>query len=222
MADRYERDSSSYDRALGFFDAVYGFSLTLLVTTIDVTGTATWESPYALISNNGGELLSFGISFIVIAVFWRNNHHMIGRLAALDGPTITANIVVMGLVVFIPFTTDAIGDPQLQQLALPTALYAVNVALCIIASVIMFQIAVSRGLTDNPVPKRVRKAQIIDGLSAPAVFLLSVPVTCWAVAIWQDSSAGKLFWLLLFITGPIIGRWSARIEAADTAVSADA
>lgn len=222
MADRYERDSSSYDRALGFFDAVYGFSLTLLVTTIDVTGTATWQSPYALISNNGGELLSFGISFIVIAVFWRNNHHMIGRLAALDGPTITANIVVMGLVVFIPFTTDAIGDPQLQQLALPTALYAVNVALCIIASVIMFQIAVSRGLTDNPVPKRVRKAQIIDGLSAPAVFLLSVPVTYWAVATWQDSSAGKLFWLLLVITGPIIGRWSARIEAADTAVSADA
>src|SRR5690625_4643627 len=135
MADRYERDSSSYDRALGRFDAVYGFCLPLLVNPIAVTGAGTWQSPYALISNNGGELLSFGISFIVIAVFWRNNHHMIGRLAALDGPTITANIVVMGLVVFIPFTTDAIGDPQLQQLALPTALYAVNVALCIIASV---------------------------------------------------------------------------------------
>src|SRR5699024_8899292 len=155
MADRYERDSSSYDRALGFFDAVYGFSLTLLVTTIDVTGTATWESPYALISNTGGELLSFGISFIVIAVFWRNNHHMRGPSAAPDGPTTTANSVVMGRRVFIPGTTYAIGDPQLQQLAPPTALYAVNVALCIIASVLMFQSAVSRGLTDTPVPKRV-------------------------------------------------------------------
>lgn len=221
MADRYERDSSSYDRALGFFDAVYGFSLTLLVTTIDVTGTATWENPYALVSNNGGELLSFGISFIVIAVFWRNNHQLIGRLAALDSHTITANIVVIGLVVFIPFTTDAIGDPQLQQLALPTALYALNVALCVIASVIMFQIAVGHGLTDAPVSKRVRRAQIIDGLMAPTVFLLSIPVTYWAVVTWHDSSAGKLFWLLLFVTGPISGRWAARIEAEEITERSD-
>ena len=71
MAERYPRDSSSYDRALGFFDAVYGFALTLLVTTIDITGSATWESPGALISSNGSQLFSFAISFIVIAMFWR-------------------------------------------------------------------------------------------------------------------------------------------------------
>src|SRR5699024_6272741 len=122
MTERYARDSSSYDRALGFFDAVYGFSLTLLVTTIDISDVSTWRSPGALVSSNGSQLLSFVISFIVIAVFWRNNHKMIARFAALDGATISANIVAMMFVVFIPFTTNAMGDPQLQNLALPTAL----------------------------------------------------------------------------------------------------
>ena len=32
------RDSSAYERGVGFFDAVYGFALTLLVTTIDSPG----------------------------------------------------------------------------------------------------------------------------------------------------------------------------------------
>src|SRR5699024_8824294 len=121
MAEKYERDTSSYDRALGFFDAVYGFSLTLLVTTIDITRISTWKSLGSLLSSNGSQLVSFAVSFVVIAVFWRQNHKLLAHLRGLDGVTIWANIVVMAFVVLIPFTTEAMGNPKLHNQALPTA-----------------------------------------------------------------------------------------------------
>src|SRR5699024_9822808 len=204
-------DTSNFDRALGFFDAVYGFALTLLVTTIDITNPAAWRSLDSLWSENGSQLLSFAISFVVSVLFWRANHQLIGRFAALDGVTIAANVVVMGFVVFIPFTTDAMGSPQLQELPLPTALYAFNVALAILAGVVMFQVALRRGLVEDALPPRARRAELLDSLVGPVVCRLSIPVTYWGGSRWGDASAGKLFWLLLLVLGPITGRWADRV-----------
>lgn len=211
MATRYERDTSNFDRALGFFDAVYGFALTLLVTTLDVSGTEPWRSVGSLLATNGSELLSFLISFVVIVVFWRRSHTLIGDFTALDSTTITANVVVMAFVVFIPFTTEAMGDPELQELPLPTVMYALNLGLAILATVVMYQIALSRGLVDNDDPPRARRAQLVDGLVPPLVLFASIPVTYLGVSVWGDSSAGKLFWLLLLVTGPVAGRTAERV-----------
>lgn len=38
-----------------------------------------------------------------------------------------------GLVIFIPFTTQGMSDPTTAELPLPTALYAVNMALEMLA-----------------------------------------------------------------------------------------
>ncbi|QGH68383.1 TMEM175 family protein [Pseudactinotalea sp. HY158] len=210
MAESYDKGSSSYDRALGFFDAVYGFALTLLVTTIDVSGGATWQSVGSLLGTNASQLASFAVSFVVIAVFWRQNHHLLERFDRIDGVTIWSNIAVMLFVVFIPFTTEAIGDPALRHLPLPTALYALNVAGAILASIAMYQIALRRGMVRSTLSRRGRRAQLLSALTRPAVFVLSVPVTYLAVEAWDTSTPGQLFWLLLLVTGPIAGRWAAR------------
>ncbi len=213
----YQRDTPAYIRGLGFFDAVYGFSLTLLVTTVDIKGTATWESVGSLVSTNSSQLLSFAISFAVIAAFWRKNHQALAKFTAIDGAVIVANIVVMAFVVFIPFTTEAMGDPKLQDLPLPTALYAVNIALALVASTVMFQIGARRGLLDQDLSRRARRALLLDELVAPAVFLISIPVTYWADAAWNEQSFGRLCWLALVVLGPLTGRWSSRIVEGETA-----
>lgn len=221
MDGRYERDTSSHDRALSFFDAVYGFSLTLLVVTIEVKGVGAWRSPEALLDAVGSQVLSFLISFAVIAVFWRKNHTAIGRFTALDNVTITLNIVAIGFVVLIPFTTRAIGDPRLSNLPLPTSVYALNVALAILASVVMQEVARHRGLVDVDQPPEVRRAHLLNVLSTPAVFLLSIPVAYLGAALWDDASVGRLFWLILLVTGPVAGRWARRVAARSLAESAD-
>lgn len=211
MTTRYERDTSNFDRAVGFFDAVYGFALTLLVTTIDITDVQAWQSLGNLLAADGLQLLSFLISFIVIVVFWRQNHAMIARFTALDSATILANVVVMAFVVFIPFTTEAMGHPDLQELPLPTAMYAFNVGAAIVASMVVHQVGWRHGLVDQDESPRARRARLLDALTAPVVFFASIPVTYLGVALWGDSSVGKLFWLLLVVIGPVSGRWADRV-----------
>lgn len=208
---RYERDTSNFDRAVGFFDAVCGFALTLLVTTIDVSEERTWRSVDSLISAQGTQLLSFLISFVVIVAFWRRNHAMVARFTALDSATVMANVVVMGLLIFIPFTTEAMGDPALQDLPLPTALYALNVGVAVLANIVMYQLALSRGLVEDEDPPPARKAQLVDALLKPLVMFASIPVTYLGVAVWGDSSAGKYFWLLLLVVSPFSGRYADQV-----------
>lgn len=210
MATRYERGTSNFDRPLGFFDAVYGFALTLLVTTIDVSDRQAWQSLDRLLADHGTELLSFLISFVVIVAFWRASHDMIGRFTALDPATILANVVVLGFVVLVPFATEAMGDPALQDLPLPTAIYAFIVGTALVASIVMYQIALSRGLVEEPEPPRVRRVRLLDAALMPAVMFASIPVTYLGVALWGDSSAGKLFWMLLIVLGPLSGRLTER------------
>ncbi len=219
MGNGYERDTSNFDRAVGFFDAVYGFSLTLLVTTIDVTDVQAWQSLGELLAADGTQLLSFLISFVVIVAFWRQNHAMIARFTALDSATITANVVVMAFVVFIPFTTEAMGHPDLQALALPTAMYAFNVGAAILAGTLVYQVGIRRGLVDQDEPPRARRAWTIDALTKPVVMFASIPVTYFGVALWGDSSAGKLFWLLLLVVGPVSGRWADRVAGRSRALA---
>ncbi len=213
MSERYAQDTSGYDRGLGFFDAVYGFALTLLVTTVDVTGRATWESPASFLDANGTQLASFAVSFVVIVAFWRQNHQMLARFRAIDGTVIVANVVVMAFVVFIPFTTDAMGDPDLADLALPTALYALNIALAVSASIVVFEVGRRRGLLDRRPSPAEHRAELIDALATPAVFLASIPVTYLAVDLWSDAAAGKWVWALLLVVKPLTGRRLDRITA---------
>src|SRR5690606_17575696 len=212
-ADRYERDTSNYDRALSFFDVVYGFSLTLLVTTLDVTDERAWRSPGELLRTNGSQAFSFALSFVVFVVFWRSNHALVARFTALDPPVIAANVVVAFFVVFIPFTTEAMGDPDLQDLALPTALYAVNVGLAVVANVVMFHVAVARGLVEDGEPPAARRARTLDALVVPAVMFASVPVTYLGVDRWGDATAGKLTWASLVVLGPLSARVAERRAA---------
>lgn len=84
----------------------------------------------------GGQLFGFVISFLVIflviAVFWRVNHTTWDRWSRIDARD-RRNLVAAGLVIFIPFTTQGMSDPTTAELPLPTALYAVNMALEMLA-----------------------------------------------------------------------------------------
>lgn len=213
MRQNFERDTPDFDRALAFFDAVYGFALTLLVVNIDVTGADTWSSVSALLSANGTQFTSFMISFVVIVAFWRKNHELVARMTGLDGSVMVANIVVIGFVVFLPFTTEAMGDPDLDHLALPTALYAFNVALAVIASVVMFQLALRHGLVSGDDPPAATRVEMWDALATPTVFLLSIPVTYAGVAMWGTTTLGKASWLLMFVVGPVSGMLASRAAA---------
>ncbi|MBK0418837.1 DUF1211 domain-containing protein [Leucobacter sp. CSA1] len=200
----FGRDRAEFDRGLGFFDAVYGFAITLLIANVDAPPADAWTDPGALLAHGlGSQLFGFVISFAVIALFWWTNTRLVGRLRGMDGAVIAANLVVAALVVLLPFTTQGISDPEISELPLPTALYAVNVAAAILAQTAMFEIARVRGLVAEDVPDAARWAVRLDVLAQVAVFAVSIPVAYLAGTDW-----GRLTWAALVVVGPVMGRWS--------------
>lgn len=200
------RGESEFDRGLSFYDAIYGFAATLLVTNIDAPAADDWRSLGALLSAPVvDQLVAFAISFIVIVVFWRVNVGLVRRLRGLDGPTNAINLVGVGLVILLPFTTQGISDAATTELPLPTAVYAVNVAAVSVAQIAMYQVARSRGLERVRTTTRANRVSLIDGLVTPVYFLASVPV-----ALLAGADAARWFWLGLAPVAVISGRWASR------------
>lgn len=170
----FHRDTLEFDRAVTFIDAIFGFSITLLVTTLQVPPAGAWTDLGSLLRTGlGDQLLAFAISFVVVAGFWRTNHRVIATFRGLDGVTMRVCLYLVALVVFIPFTTKAISEPNPQNLPLPTALYAANVAAAVLMSVALVAVARLRGLSPDTGPLI---KQVAGGLIVAAVFLISIPV----------------------------------------------
>jgi uncharacterized membrane protein len=203
---RYERDDAEFDRAIGFVDATYALALTLLVTTLDVDDLPTaWSSVGSLFDAVGAQFLAFGIAFLVIANYWLEHHRMIAAFGALDYPTITVNLLLVGAIVLLPFSTQSVGDPSVVDLALPTVVMALNVAACSILHSSVFAMAVHRRLLARPRPPEEVRGYLVLALLPALVFLASIPI-----AVAASAEAARVSWLALIVVNPIAGKIVAR------------
>jgi uncharacterized membrane protein len=207
---RYERDDAEFDRAIGFVDATYALALTLLVTTLDIDDLPTaWSSVGSLFDAVGAQFIAFAISFVVIANYWVEHHRMIASFRAIDYPTISANLLLVAAIVLLPFSTQSVGDPSVEELALPTAVMAANVAAASILHSTVFGLGVRRGLLARPKPTEEVRGYLLLGLLPAAVFLASIPVAYAASAV-----TARWCWLALvplnLIAGTLVRRSVAR------------
>lgn len=210
----FRRDTSEFDRALSFIDAIFGFSVTLLVTTLQVPPAEAWASLGALLNTGlGDQLLAFVISFAVVAGFWRTNHRVIATFQALDPVTLRICIYLVALVIFIPFTTKAISDPDPANLPLPTAVYAANVAAVVALTVTLIVVGRLRGLTATEEPLL---PQIVGAVVVAVVFLASIPV-----AYRFGPDAAKWTWLALVVISPATELAAKRWNRGSQVVDAD-
>ena len=202
----FPSESAEYGRGLSYFDAIYGFAATLLIANVDPVPADSWRDLPALVESGAlDQLLGFFLSFAVIALFWRVSVRCLRATTGLDAPTTVVSLVATALIVVIPFTTQGISDPSTSALSLPTAVYAVNIALASIAHSAVFFTAARRGLLREPLDARGRRAALADAAVTPAVFVASIPI-----AYAAGPAMAQLTWLSLVVLLPLVGRWSQR------------
>lgn len=204
----FQRDGIEYGRGLSFFDAIYGFAITLLIANIDLPPASSWSSLGTLLDDGLSEqLVGFVISFIVIAVFWKHNTDLLGRFQGMDVTIITINLAMAGLVVFLPFTTQAISDEAVLEYPLATAMYALNIALLIFAQLSLVEVGRARGLFLDGTQPGLRWAIRIDLGAQACVFLLSI-----AVAYLVSPETARLMWVVVLpIVAIVTGRQRTRM-----------
>ena len=206
---RYSRDDSEFDRAVAFIDAAFALALTLLVTSLDIDDRASaFGSLSSLGDAVGPQFVTFLIAFAVIASYWLQHHRMVASFVAIDVPTIVANLCLIAGIVLLPFSTASVGDPSVEDLPLPTALMAVNVAVVSVLYTVVWIVAASRGLIDPLTDAGARRLEMVIGGLAPAVvFLASIPI---AYLVAPD--VARLFWVALLVVNPVVPRLTARMR----------
>ena len=202
---RFGRDQAEFGRSLAFIDATFAIAATLLVVTLN-PADADWASWSKFLGDEWPSLLSFAVSFLVISVYWWANHRLVAVLDTLSSRFVGVALAMLAFVALLPFTTEGLGEYQDGgDGTVATVCYAVNVALVSILSTALVVVAARERLFRVQPTDRELRAQLVDLADTPLVFLLSIPVALFVGPNW-----GRATWGLLFVTGPLAGRWADR------------
>ena len=198
-----------YDRVLFFSDAVMAIAITLLVVDLrvpDVVRNARRE-----LATAEPKILSFGISFVVIGLFWLGHHHLFRYITALDRRLILLNLLFLGTIAFLPYPT-ALLSATLHEQTTSTVFYAACVAATgLVELAIWFYAMRAKGLIPASISPARRRYETVRLLPVPVVFALSIPVAFAAPV------AAQLSWLLLVLIGRLLShtKLARQVGAAD-------
>ena len=105
------------DRLAAFSDGVIAIIITIMVLELKVPHGADWAALRALAPN----LVSYVLSFVYLAIYWNNHHHLLHTVTRVDGLILWANSHLLFWLSLIPAATGWMGENFLAPL--PTAIY---------------------------------------------------------------------------------------------------
>jgi uncharacterized membrane protein len=172
-------------RLEAFSDGVIAILITIMVLELRVPAS---HEPAALIGL-WPVVLSYLLSFLVIAIYWVNHHGLFHRCREVNAAVLWTNIAFLFCISLIPFATAYMGENRFTPFA--TALYAATLLLAGLSFVPMRR-AVERQLAHDPGYRRVGRRAAIKNWLSVALYAGSVPLAfvhpaitltlCYAVA----------------------------------------
>ena len=96
-------------RIESFSDAVFAIVVTIMVLEIHIPDDLAFGSNGAALMEFGALLVTYALSFVVIAIFWSNHHYLIFTLPKPDRTTIWLNNNALFWVTLIPIVARFFG-----------------------------------------------------------------------------------------------------------------
>ncbi|HTJ23295.1 MAG TPA: TMEM175 family protein [Gemmatimonadaceae bacterium] len=121
----------STTRLEAFSDGVVAILITIMVLELRPPHEASFDALRAILPT----FLSYLLSFVFLAIYWNNHHHMLHLTTHVTGGILWANIHLLFWLSLVPFVTAWIGESHTA--AVPTALYGVVLVLAAIAYTIL-------------------------------------------------------------------------------------
>ena len=198
-SDRLEGEPPDVDHDLGFerlvffSDAVFAIAITLLI--IEVRLPALPEDPtdadiVAALRATLPSIFAYVLSFATIGLYWLSHWRRWRYIARVNERLVALNLLLLGLVAFIPFPTAMIGEQG--DHASVVIVYALALSAAGIAGPATWLYAWRSGLTMPSVTPLFARLSAIRGFAVPLVLLgslLFLPVV--------GTSGVELLWLLI-------------------------
>ncbi len=124
-------------RLEAFSDGVIAIIITIMVLELKVPEGSDFESLKPLLP----KFISYILSFLYVAIYWNNHHHLCQAIEKVNGKIFWANMGLLFAMSMVPLTTAWMGENHFDKN--PTMLYGVNLLLCAIAFFILEYTAIS-------------------------------------------------------------------------------
>ncbi len=130
-------------RMEAFSDGVIAVIVTIMVLEMHAPAQPT----LAALRKVAPVFISYGLSFLIIAIMWVNHHHMIHVVHKVTDRLLWSNLNLLFWMSLVPFVTDLVGKNYREPMAV--ALYGLDLALCS-AAFYLLRTSWVRQAADNP------------------------------------------------------------------------
>ena len=185
------------DRLAAFSDGVIAIIITIMVLELKMPHGASWSA----LAGVAPHFVSYVLSFIYLAIYWNNHHHLLHTVTRVDGLILWANAHLLFWLSLIPAATAWMGENLSSPI--PTAIYGLTLLLPAIAYYLL-QLAIIHRHGDHSVLAHAL-GRDLKGKISPLLYLVAIAVACFAP------------WISIAIYALVAAVWlvpDRRIEAA--------
>jgi uncharacterized membrane protein len=163
------RGEMTTSRLEAFSDGVIAIIVTIMVLELRAPTQPTWPALLKV----APVLLSYALSFLVVAIMWVNHHHLIHTAREVTGRLLWWNLNLLFWISLVPFVTDFLGKNYRQPMAV--ALYGLNLGLCGWAFYLLRMELLRQEIAGSALAEHHAAMQRKNRFSA-GLYLLSVPL----------------------------------------------
>jgi uncharacterized membrane protein len=158
----------SKGRLEAFSDGVFAIIITIMVLDLRPPASA---NPHSLIPLTP-VFLSYALSFLFVAIYWNNHHHMLQASKLVDGRVLWSNLHLLFWLSLVPFVTAWMGANHFATW--PVAAYGVILALCGTAYYILSRTLISLHGSDSVLAAALGRD--FKGKASVLIYLVAIPL----------------------------------------------
>ncbi len=179
----------SKGRLEAFSDAIIAIIMTIMVLELTAPGGANLAALAPLLP----KFLAYALSYLFLAIYWVNHHHLFQAVERVSGGVLWANIMLLFWLSLVPFATAWAGDNYLAPI--PVASYGLIMLLAAIA----YFILVRSLLHVHPGESTLAKAIGADfkGKVSVVIYIVAIPASFLTTFLgWAIYIVVALIWLV--------------------------
>jgi uncharacterized membrane protein len=115
------------ERLTAFSDGVIAIIITIMVLELRPPAGTDWAALLGMLPF----FLTYALSFLYVAIYWNNHHHLLHTVRHVTGQIMWANMVLLFVLSLTPFATAWLGAHYRSPV--PTAVYGIALSLPAIA-----------------------------------------------------------------------------------------
>jgi uncharacterized membrane protein len=150
-----------------------------------------------LLHTSGVGLLTYLLSFVYVAIYWNNHHHMFHLVKRASGAVLWANLALLFCLSLFPFTTAWMDESRFAQT--PVVVYGLNLLIAAIAYLVLQTVVIRQQGPQSPLRRAIGadlKGKISSGLYVAGIL--------GALAFGGSRHVGVVIALACFVSAAIM------------------